>query len=253
MGFSGGGANITKAHTHSGAISQDGGDLDFNNVTRAGLSAGDLTYSNGTALQVLGIGSATDTLTVNAGASAPEWVSAAGGGGAYSFLQSETLGADTSAWTVTLDSAYDITANGSFVVQLETLQTGGSGGSELNFQFNAFNNDYYIVWMNLAGATQTNGLTNNSGAIPLQVSSFDGAKLNAQLSFFNNPLTASTNYNRLWNFSSYNAIASELRFGSAHREDSTPFTTEITEVTFTLTSGSLAQDSIMNLYVVTNT
>jgi len=73
MGFSGGGSNVTKPHTHSNAIVQDGGALNFDNVTQAALTAGDLTYSNGTALQVLGIGSATDTLIVNTGATAPEW------------------------------------------------------------------------------------------------------------------------------------------------------------------------------------
>lgn len=250
MGFSGGGGGVLTNHRHDGTVTDDGGELAAN-ATQFGLTDQSILVSDGTNIQELVAGSESDSLSISGGN--VSWVAPAGGGGAYSFLQSETLGADATSWTVTLDSAYDITANGSFVVQLETLQTGGSAGSELNFQFNAFNTAYYIVWINLAGATQTNGLTNNSGAIPLQVSSFDGAKLNAQLSFFNNPLTTSTNYNRLWNFSSYNAIASELRFGSAHREDTTPFTTEITEVTFTLTSGSLAQDSIMNLYVVSNT
>lgn len=88
MGFSGGGANITKPHTHSNAIVQDGGSLNFDNITQASLAAGDITYSNGTALQVLGIGSATDTLTVNAGATAPEWATPAAGGSNWEELAS---------------------------------------------------------------------------------------------------------------------------------------------------------------------
>ena len=40
MGFSGGGSNITKAHTHSSSIVQDGGALNFSNVTQAGMAAG---------------------------------------------------------------------------------------------------------------------------------------------------------------------------------------------------------------------
>lgn len=86
MGFSGGGANITRSHTHSSAIVQDGGELNFDNVTQAGMAAGDTTFSNGTALQILNLGSATDVLTVNAGATAPEWVSAAASGGLLSVL-----------------------------------------------------------------------------------------------------------------------------------------------------------------------
>ena len=79
MGFSGGGSNITKAHTHSSSIVQDGGALNFSNVTQAGMAAGDITYSNGTALQILNLGNASDSLAVNAGATAPEWVTASGG------------------------------------------------------------------------------------------------------------------------------------------------------------------------------
>ena len=42
MGFSGGGSNILKAHTHDGTIVQDGGALNMDNVTQAGLQAGDM-------------------------------------------------------------------------------------------------------------------------------------------------------------------------------------------------------------------
>jgi hypothetical protein len=106
MGFSGGGSNITKAHTHSSAIVQDGGALNFSNVTQAGMAAGDLTYSNGTALQVLGLGSATDTLTVNAGATAPEWVTAAGAGGNYAFIETITQASDAEKFLATLATDY---------------------------------------------------------------------------------------------------------------------------------------------------
>jgi len=86
MGFSGGGSNITKSHTHSSAIAQDGGALNFSNVTQAGMAAGDITYSNGTALQILNLGSATDILTVNGGATAPEWVTPVAAGSLWSVL-----------------------------------------------------------------------------------------------------------------------------------------------------------------------
>ena len=86
MGFSGGGSSVTKPHTHSNAIVQDGGALNFSNVTQAGMAAGDLTYSNGTALQILNLGNATETLTVNGAATAPEWVAA--GGATFSYVAS---------------------------------------------------------------------------------------------------------------------------------------------------------------------
>ena len=80
MGFSGGGSNITKPHTHDSTIVQDGGSLAAN-VTQFGLSAGSVLYSDGSNIQELAVGSAADTLTVNAGATAPEWVAAAAGAG----------------------------------------------------------------------------------------------------------------------------------------------------------------------------
>ena len=40
MGFSGGGSNILKPHTHDSTILQDGGNLDFKNITQSDMSAG---------------------------------------------------------------------------------------------------------------------------------------------------------------------------------------------------------------------
>jgi len=70
MGFSGGGSNVLKPHKHSSAV-QDGSPLDMNNVTEATLTAGDIVYSDGAALQRLAIGSTADALVVSAGV--PTW------------------------------------------------------------------------------------------------------------------------------------------------------------------------------------
>jgi len=89
MGFSGGGSNVLKPHTHDGTVSQDGGPLNFDNITqgqlnagdviysdgvhiqRLNLSAGDVLYGTGSALQRLAIGASSYQLQVNAGATAP--------------------------------------------------------------------------------------------------------------------------------------------------------------------------------------
>ena len=70
MGFSGGGSNTLKPHKHSSAV-QDGSPLDMNNVTEATLTAGDIVYSDGAALQRLAIGSTADSLVVSGGV--PIW------------------------------------------------------------------------------------------------------------------------------------------------------------------------------------
>jgi hypothetical protein len=71
MGFSGGGSNVLKPHTHSAAILQDGGNLNFDNVTEANLTTGSITYSDGSALQELVKGTDGEMLELSGGF--PSW------------------------------------------------------------------------------------------------------------------------------------------------------------------------------------
>jgi hypothetical protein len=73
MGFSGGGSNILKPHTHDSTILQDGGNLNFQNVTQSNMSAGSITQSDGNHLQELLIGTPAQIVRVNAGATALEY------------------------------------------------------------------------------------------------------------------------------------------------------------------------------------
>jgi hypothetical protein len=103
MGFSGGGSNILKSHTHDGSISQDGGALNMDGVTQGSLTAGDVIYSDGSNLQRLAIGAASDTLQVNGAATAPEWVAASGG-----FTMTTQFTSYTANQTTTSGSLVDI-------------------------------------------------------------------------------------------------------------------------------------------------
>ena len=95
MGFSGGGSNVLLPHTHDGTVSQDGGPLDFGNVTQSQSAAGQVFYSDGNHLQQLSIGAASDELRVNAGATAPEWYTPGSGTSPrYVLLGNDTLGSD---------------------------------------------------------------------------------------------------------------------------------------------------------------
>ena len=71
MGFSGGGSNVTKAHTHDSTVVQDGGALAAN-VTQFGLTSGSILYSDGSNIQELGIGSSAEVLAVSGGT--PAWI-----------------------------------------------------------------------------------------------------------------------------------------------------------------------------------
>ena len=103
MGFSGGGSNILKPHTHDSNILQDGGNLDFKNITQGDMSAGSITYSNGSHLQELvKPGSpAGESLTFAAAASAPSWVIPTNADRLEQLAFYETVNATTDTVTLT--------------------------------------------------------------------------------------------------------------------------------------------------------
>ena len=107
MGFSGGGSNILLPHSHDGRVSQDGGALDFNSITQSQSLAGQVFYSDGTALQQLSIGAASDELRVNAGATAPEWYTPSAGAVTWTELADVTISGASAPLTSGVITAYD--------------------------------------------------------------------------------------------------------------------------------------------------
>lgn len=97
MGFSGGGSNVLKSHTHDGTIVQDGGSLNMDNITQGALTAGDLVFSDGIHLQRLAIGTPAQQLQVNPGATAPEYFTPAAAASTWTELLSlrDTAAANT--------------------------------------------------------------------------------------------------------------------------------------------------------------
>ena len=94
MPFSGGGGGQLTAHVHDNTPLQ-GGPLSFNGTTIGGMSAGDITFSDGAALQTLTYPAvpAGETLTAAALSTSPAWVAA--GGGVFEVLyDSGVLGVD---------------------------------------------------------------------------------------------------------------------------------------------------------------
>lgn len=107
MGFSGGGANILKPHTHNGLTTLDGGALNFNDITQSQSSAGMVFYSDGTHLQQLAYpGSpAGETLTASALSTAPSWVTAGAPSSPVTFLGSDRITTARNSMTVTISPA----------------------------------------------------------------------------------------------------------------------------------------------------
>jgi len=124
MGFSGGGSNVLLPHKHDGRVSQDGGELDFNNITQSNSTSGQVFYSNGTAIQQLAIGAPATVLTVS-GANLPAWTAA--GGGATTNRQ--VISGMTNGQTTTSTVFVDIT-NGS-----ATLTNSAGGSAFIYFSY----------------------------------------------------------------------------------------------------------------------
>ena len=91
MGFSGGGSNVLLPHTHDGRISQDGGSLNFSNITQSQSASGQMFFSDGVALQQLSIGAPNDEIRVS-GANLPEWYTPSASASTWEVLADVTLG-----------------------------------------------------------------------------------------------------------------------------------------------------------------
>jgi len=93
MPFSGGGGGQLSNHVHDNTPLQ-GGPLNFNNTTISGMNQGDITFSDGAALQTLTYPAvpANETLQAVALSTAPSWVAAAPASSVWQELADVTLG-----------------------------------------------------------------------------------------------------------------------------------------------------------------
>jgi len=131
MGFSGGGSNVLKSHRHDGTVVQDGGSLDFNNITQSNSSAGQIFYSDGVHLQQLTYPAvpAGETLTAAAASTEPSWATAAVGGGSMELIDYTKVAANTT----TIDTSFtNIDADD--MSELYCVCAGSNGGNAINVQ-----------------------------------------------------------------------------------------------------------------------
>ena len=133
MGFSGGGSNQTLPHTHDGTVSQDGGPLDFGNVTQSQSASGEIFFSDGVHLQQLPIGAPNDQIRVS-GANLPEYFTPAAAASTFEELANVSATSGTSITTpvftpkkyLMIWSFLNVSAGMSFRVGSTTLDTSNS-------------------------------------------------------------------------------------------------------------------------------
>jgi hypothetical protein len=131
MGFSGGGSNVLKSHTHDGTVVQDGGALNFNNITQSQSAAGEVFYSDGVHLQQLAYPAvpAGETLTAAAASTAPSWA-APGAAGAWELLDNQTISGTTNTFTVNFSPALTFSDYSFIKCVLTVSETGGTGQTD---------------------------------------------------------------------------------------------------------------------------
>jgi len=129
MGFGAGGSGALPNHEHT-LIPLDGGPLDLAGVTVGSMNAGDITFSDGAALQQLAYPAvpANETLTAVALSSSPSWTAAAAGTNNRVILDSQTFTAD-GATTITFTPGTPI--DDSVYQKIQIVFTGNGLGNTI--------------------------------------------------------------------------------------------------------------------------
>lgn len=181
MGFSGGGSNVLKPHTHDGTVVQDGGSLNMDNVTQASLTAGDIVYSDGVHLQRLAIGTPTQQIQVNAGATAPEYFTPAGGASTWTMIDEQTA-AGTSADTgahADCDNYQELAFNCFFIatdtndIELQFYDVSNNLITSAHYQINGTYGGVAFQNNDTTGAQLTNGTAIATEGVNVQVRIFN--------------------------------------------------------------------------------
>ena len=130
MGFGAGGGGALPNHEHTN-IALDGGPLDFNNTTVGSMNQGDITFSDGAALQQLAYPAvpAGETLTAAALSSSPSWNAAAAGVNNRVILDSQTFTAST---TSTINFTPGTPIDDSVYQKIQIVFTGNGLGNSID-------------------------------------------------------------------------------------------------------------------------
>ena len=161
MPFNGGGGGSLPAHEHTN-IANDGGPLDFNNTTVGSMNSGDITFSDGAALQTLAYPGvpAGETLTAQALSTAPAWVAAAPSTASYVKVAETELGVAGTSIDVPF-AQIDMVDIAELVV-FANLQIGVAGRSA-NMRVNSDVGSNYSLTGYTIGTGPSIAATSNSG------------------------------------------------------------------------------------------
>ena len=249
MGFSGGGSNILKPHTHDGTIAQDGGALNMDGITQGSLTAGDVVFSDGSNLQRLAIGSASDQMRVNAGATAPEWFTpAAAASGSVLAWEEFTLGSNSSTWTVTFATPYVLADYNQLRVDFMIGHVTNAYDINVTYNTGLTGNHYFNNGIQVSGSTVSAINVSNNGDVPLGTNIDANSSVSGTLNFQENEATTTRNLNS-YTYCSNGNPGTGAAYG-AHWYEGTY--TQISALTFSVSSGNMLQNSRIRTYRISN-
>jgi hypothetical protein len=239
MPFSGGGGGQLSNHVHDNTPLQ-GGPLSFNGTTIGGMSAGDITFSDGAALQTLTYPAvpAGETLTAVAASVAPSWV-AAGGSAIYEKVGSQQVAAGTAVLTITPAApiAFDTVSHFIIVFNGQTV-----AGQDTRLTVNGLVANYDYHGSYVKGGVQT--LVNQTGDVDWDI---DDSNLAPNL-FCVVKLSADPVTDRLM---CQITTASQTGFGTWGGQNSSGVAQQtLSEVKLTSAGGNFQNGSTLDLYKV---
>ena len=161
MPFSGGGGGQLTNHVHDNTPLQ-GGPLSFNGTTIGGMNSGDITFSDGAALQTLAYPGvpAGETLTAAALSTAPSWAAAPPASSTYALVATSTLGAVASEIDITFASI-----DCDDISELMCVFVGGmTSSSYVQMQINGITTSYYTFGTHSNNGSSINIDTRNASA-----------------------------------------------------------------------------------------
>jgi len=204
---------------NSGATAPDWGSVDLTvlptitavkgGTGQTSFTAGDIFYANSTTtIAKLGVGSGEDTLKLNAGATAPEWVTVAAGSSDY--VKLSTVSALATATSVSIDGFFSSTYE-TYVVYFENLCLSAEGYIRMRFNVggsavttSTYQSSNVYGSINSAGATSVGAYTGGWLGTDMQIGNDQtntSAKATNGTFFINDPLN--TSYQKIMQGSLY--------------------------------------------------
>jgi hypothetical protein len=240
MPFNGGGGGALPPHEHTN-IANDGGPLDFNNTTIGSMNAGDITFSDGAALQTLAYPAvpAGETLTAAALSTAPSWAGAASGA-ATILVDSVTLVASNNTITSTFAAVNQSDVSQFFaILNMEKDTAGGQVNCTANSIVSASYDYGMIQQSNFAAPTGTGATARNSWDILFNNL---GDKIFTKVDFLCNAYSD--------NIQGVATTVSQTDTSITRLYNTTAGQTSISEIEFTVSAGQMYAGSRLDVYKV---